>query len=110
MQATPFDAPDAVWNDRGDKCTFDVMVEELGLATDALSRLAMIVRGADTGQLDLTPQSAACSPRRLAIRACIGTISPSSRRRCPLTMPLPLVPGRDAGNARLTTVFPIPPR
>jgi rhodanese-related sulfurtransferase len=58
MQATPFDAPDAVWNDRGDKCTFDVMVEELGLATDALSRLAMIVRGADTGRLDLTPQSA----------------------------------------------------
>ncbi len=58
MRATPFDAPDAVWNDRGDKCTFDVMVEELGLATDALSRLAMIVRGADTGRLDLTPQSA----------------------------------------------------
>lgn len=58
MQATPFDAPDALWNDRGDKCTFDVMVEELGLATDALSRLAMIVRGADTGRLDLTPQSA----------------------------------------------------
>ena len=58
MQATPFDASGAVWNDQGDNCTFDVMVEGFGLATGALSRLAMIVRGADTGRLDLTPQSA----------------------------------------------------
>jgi hypothetical protein len=34
------------------------MVEEFGLAFDALTRLALIVRGADTGRLDLTPQSA----------------------------------------------------
>jgi rhodanese-related sulfurtransferase len=58
QSATPFDVADVFWTDRGDKCTFDVMVEELGLTNDALSRLATIVRGADTGRFDLTPQSA----------------------------------------------------
>jgi rhodanese-related sulfurtransferase len=58
FKATPFDAADAFWGDRGEKCTFDVMIEELGLASDALARLALIVRGADTGRPDLTPQSA----------------------------------------------------
>jgi len=58
FQATPFDVANAFWSDRGDKCTFDVMVEEFGLASEALARLAVIVRGADTGRLDLAPQSA----------------------------------------------------
>jgi hypothetical protein len=58
FQATPFDVPKAFWSDRGDKCTFDVMIEEFGLASEALARLALIVRGADTGRLDLAPQSA----------------------------------------------------
>ena len=58
LNAAPFDVADVFWGDRGDKCTFDVMVEEFGLASDALSRLALIVRGADTGRFDLTPQSA----------------------------------------------------
>ena len=57
FKATPFDVADAFWGDRGEKCTFDVMIEELGLDSDALSRLALIVRGADTGRLELTPQS-----------------------------------------------------
>jgi rhodanese-related sulfurtransferase len=57
FQATPFDVADAFWGDRGDKCTFDVMIEELGLESDVLSRLALIIRGADTGRPDLTPQS-----------------------------------------------------
>ncbi len=58
FNATPFDVDNAYWSDRGKKCTFDVMIEELGLDTPALSELGMIIRGADTGQLDLTPQSA----------------------------------------------------
>ena len=57
FEATPFDVADAFWGDRGDKCTFDIMIEEFGFDSDALSRLALIVRGADMGQLDLTPQS-----------------------------------------------------
>jgi hypothetical protein len=58
FNATPFDVADAFWGDRDEKCTFDVMIEELGLDSDALSRLALIIRGADTGKLELTPQSA----------------------------------------------------
>ena len=57
FKATPFDVADTFWTDRGEKCTFDVMVEEFGLDSDALARLALIIRGADTGRLDLTVQS-----------------------------------------------------
>jgi rhodanese-related sulfurtransferase len=57
--ATPFDIdhPTVHWSHRGERCTFDVMIEEFGLETEALKRLAMIVRGADTGRPDLTPES-----------------------------------------------------
>ena len=55
--ATPFDSGDGIWNDRGDACTFDVMLEEFNLKTEPLLRLAAIIRGADTGLPDLTPQS-----------------------------------------------------
>ncbi|MDB5621076.1 sulfurtransferase/chromate resistance protein [Tardiphaga sp.] len=57
FKATPFDSGDGNWNDRGDACTFDVMLEAFNLKTKSLSRLAAIVRGADTGLPDLTPQS-----------------------------------------------------
>jgi len=55
--ATPFDSGDGIWNDRGDACTFDVMLEEFNLKTAPLLRLAAIIRGADTGLPDLTSQS-----------------------------------------------------
>ena len=58
--ATPFDieGEDIFWSHRGERCTFDVMVEEFGLATEPLLRLATIVRGADTARLDLAPEAA----------------------------------------------------
>ena len=34
------------------------MVEEFGLASEPLTRLAVIVRGADTARLDLAPEAA----------------------------------------------------
>jgi hypothetical protein len=58
FNATPFDIDGVFWSDRGDKCTFDTMIEEFELASEPLGRLAMIVRGADTNRLDLMPQSA----------------------------------------------------
>lgn len=56
----PFDidGPDVFWSHRGELCTFDVMVAELGLATEPLLRLATLVRGADTGRPDLAPEAA----------------------------------------------------
>ena len=57
--ATPFDVEGVFWSHRGDMCTFDTMVEELGLASvDALARLAIIVRGADTAHPEIAPQAA----------------------------------------------------
>ena len=57
--ATPFDIEAVFWSHRGEKCTFDAMVEEFGLSGVAgLARLAVIVRGADTARLDLAPQCA----------------------------------------------------
>ena len=59
FSATPFDieGEDIFWTHRGDLCTFDVMVDEFGLATEPLKRLATIVRGADTARLDLAPEA-----------------------------------------------------
>jgi len=57
FDATPFDVEDVFWSHRGELCTFDVMVEEFGLATEPLLRLASIVRGADTARLDLAPEA-----------------------------------------------------
>lgn len=57
--AAPFDVEGVEWSHRGELCTFDVMVGELGLiGFPGLARLAPIVRGADTGRPDLAPQSA----------------------------------------------------
>jgi rhodanese-related sulfurtransferase len=61
FQAAPFDieGESVFWSHRGELCTFDVMVAELGLGeVKALQRLAPIVRGADTARPDLAPQAA----------------------------------------------------
>jgi rhodanese-related sulfurtransferase len=56
--ATPFDIDGVFWSHRGETCTFDTMLAEFGLKFEALDRLAVIVRGADTARLDLAPQAA----------------------------------------------------
>ncbi len=56
--ATPFDVEGAFWSHRGDRSTFDTMLDEFGLATEPLRHLATIVRGADTARLDLAPEAA----------------------------------------------------
>jgi rhodanese-related sulfurtransferase len=57
FKATPFDIENVFWSHRGELCTFDVMIEEFGLTTPALERLATMVRAADTGRLDLSPEA-----------------------------------------------------
>jgi rhodanese-related sulfurtransferase len=57
-EAAPFDIEGVFWSHRDDLCTFDVMLSEIGLTIPALDRLATIVRGADTAQLDLAPEAA----------------------------------------------------
>lgn len=58
FNATPFDIDGVFWSHRGPTCTFDTMLEEFALKTEPLTRLATIVRGADTARLDLAPQAA----------------------------------------------------
>ena len=58
FKAAPFDVEGTFWGHRGAHCTFDTMIEELGLQTEPLLRLATIVRGADTGRPDIAPEAA----------------------------------------------------
>lgn len=58
FNATPFDIEDVFWSHRDEKCTFDTMIEEFGITHQALERLAVIVRGADTNRHDLAPEAA----------------------------------------------------
>jgi rhodanese-related sulfurtransferase len=55
--ATPFDVEHVFWSHRGELCTFDVMVQEFGISTPSLERLALMVRAADTARLDLSPEA-----------------------------------------------------
>lgn len=57
FSATPFDVENVFWSHRGELCTFDVMVEEFGVRTEPLLRLATIVRGADTSRPELAPEA-----------------------------------------------------
>src|SRR5262245_38514703 len=57
--ATPYDIPGAEpFSHHGEQCSFDAFLDHYKLHEPALDRLAVIVRGADTAQLDLAPQAA----------------------------------------------------
>ncbi|MBV7409671.1 sulfurtransferase/chromate resistance protein [Maritimibacter sp. DP1N21-5] len=56
--ATPFDVADVPFSHRGPGCTLDTMIEVWTLETPALSRLATVVRAADTNRHDLAPEAA----------------------------------------------------
>jgi rhodanese-related sulfurtransferase len=58
LGATPYDIADAEFGHVGDQCSFDAFIRIFGIADAALDRLALIVRGADTGAPNLTPESA----------------------------------------------------
>ena len=56
--AIPYDIPDVELGHRGPLCSFDAFIERYELADPALTTLAAIVRGADTDDRGLTPESA----------------------------------------------------
>lgn len=55
--AIPYDVPDVEYGHAGELCSFDAFLKKHNLTDPALQRLAAIVRGADTGRPELTPQS-----------------------------------------------------
>ncbi|MCX7186770.1 MAG: chromate resistance protein [Methylophilales bacterium] len=56
--AIPYDIPNVELSHVGELCSFDAYLKKYELTEPALLQLAKIVRGADTSNLDLTPQSA----------------------------------------------------
>jgi len=56
--AIPYDIPGVELTHEGELCSFDAFLKKYQLDDPALRQLALIVRGADTSRLDLTPQSA----------------------------------------------------
>jgi hypothetical protein len=71
--ATPYDVPGVELSHVGDGCSFDAFVSKYGLEQDpAITTIAAIVRGADTGRHGLTPQS----PGLLAISMGLRDVTP----------------------------------
>jgi hypothetical protein len=56
--AAPYDVPDVELTHIGEFCSFDAFLKRYELADPALAQLAVIVRGADTGRLDIAPEAA----------------------------------------------------
>ena len=56
--ASPYDIPGVEMTHDGELCSFDAFIKKHHLQDPALDQLALIVRGADTSKLELTPQSA----------------------------------------------------
>lgn len=56
--ATPFDVEGVPISHRAERCSFDSLLDDFGLHSEALDRLALVVRAADTDRHDLSPQAA----------------------------------------------------
>ena len=55
--AIPFDAQGVELGHKGERCSFDAIVEKYKLNDPALLELAKIVRGADTNRTEIAPES-----------------------------------------------------
>lgn len=58
LDAVAYDIPGTEYSHYGEECTFDFILKKHGLADPALHQLAVIIRGADTDNFQLAPQSA----------------------------------------------------
>ena len=68
--AIPYDIPGAELSHVGECCSFDAFLDRYGLEDPALRQLAEIVRGADTGRPELTPQSPGLLAISLGLSHC----------------------------------------
>ena len=59
MTETPFDIRGAQLSHRGERCTFEVLLETHRLSDPALARMGLIVRGADLPHADGLPAESA---------------------------------------------------
>jgi hypothetical protein len=70
LDAIPYDIPGVELTHEGDLCSFDLFLRKYQLVDPALQRLAVIVRGADTDQHELAPQSAGLHAISLGLSHC----------------------------------------
>jgi hypothetical protein len=70
--AVPYDVADAEFGHVGERCSFDAFIALYDILDRALDRLALIVRGADTGKPELTPQSAGLQALSQGLSATIA--------------------------------------
>jgi rhodanese-related sulfurtransferase len=68
-EGIPFDVPGVELSHDGQLCSFDTMLRYFDLHDPALDRLALIVRGADTAQLELAPEAAGLLAVALGVSA-----------------------------------------
>lgn len=54
----PYDIPGVELSHVGERCSFDAFLKKYQLTDPAFQQLAVIVRGADTARLELSPQAA----------------------------------------------------
>ena len=58
LGATPFDIKDVELGHHGPECSFDAFVHKYGLDKDpAMAYMAKVIRGADTSDKNITPES-----------------------------------------------------
>jgi hypothetical protein len=69
--AVPYDVPGVELSHVDELCSFDAFLSKYHLDEPALAHLAIIVRGADTARLDLTPQSAGLYAISLGLSAVL---------------------------------------
>lgn len=67
--AIAFDIPGVPFSHDGERCSFDAFLDRFGVEDPALRELAPIIRGADTGRLDLAPECAGLLAASLGISA-----------------------------------------
>ncbi len=67
--AIPYDVPGVEYGHVGELCSFDAFLRIHQLTDPALQRLAVIVRGADTGRPDLAPECAGLLAQSLGLSA-----------------------------------------
>jgi rhodanese-related sulfurtransferase len=84
LQAVAYDIPGAPVSHEGDRCSFDALLSAFGLEDPALLALATIVRGADTGRLELAPQSAGL----LAFSLGLSRLHPDDHAMLEAALPL----------------------
>lgn len=72
--AIPFDVENVELGHDGPYCSFDAVIKKFGLTDPALLEMAKIVRGADTSDRELTPESAGL----YAIASGFHLLSPST--------------------------------